>query len=218
LGRGAEKWSQYPELLQVAFSPTIVTEKRNSEVISLNPERALVVRLKQHSPAEQQTFEAIINQVKADYVEQISTQRLKAAGEKIVEAIQLGESPDQALKPYQVTWKTKADVSRRDQSMDRWIVDKAFMLGRAPLLAEPPKPVIAAFPLPSGDYGILSITKVILGTPNDADAKTKSMAEKNVIDSWMRAEFGLWAHMLASTASIQLMPIPTAFQQTSDSH
>jgi peptidyl-prolyl cis-trans isomerase D len=212
-GHGASIWSQYPEFLQVAFSPAIITEKRNSEVINLNPERALVVRLKQHAPAEQQTFDAVAEQVKADYVQQSSVQRLKVAAEQVVEAIQSGESPDRALKPYQVTWKTKADVFRRDQSMDRWIVDKAFMLGRAPLLAEPPKPVVGAFLLPSGDYGILSVTKVILGNSNDADVKTKSMAERNVLDSWTRAEFGLWAHALASKASIQLMPMPTALQQ-----
>ncbi len=213
-GRGAEKWSQYPELLQVAFSHDIITEKRNSEVINLTPERAVLVRLSQHSPAEQQTFDAVAEQVKIDYVQQVSAQQLKTAAKQVVNAIESGETPDQALKPYQVTWKQKTNVSRRDQTMDRWIVDKAFMLGRAPLLAEPPKPVVGAFLLPSGDYGILAVTKATLGTPGDADAKTKSVAQKNVIESWTRAEYGLWAHALASKASIKLSHIPTALQQT----
>lgn len=212
-GHGAEKWSQHPELLQVAFSPAIITEKRNSAVISLTPELAVVVRVNRHTPAEQQTFEAVADRVKADYIQQVSAQNLKTAAEQIVAEIQSGESPENALKPYQAAWKQKSGVSRRDQTMDRWIVDKAFMLGRAPLSVEPPKPVVAAFLLPSGDYGILSITKVILGDVSDADSKTKSMAEKNVIESWTRAEYGLWAHALASKASIRLMPIPAAFQQ-----
>jgi peptidyl-prolyl cis-trans isomerase D len=212
-GHGAEKWSQYPEFLQVAFSPLILSEKRNSEVINITPERALVVRVNHHALAEQQTFEAVADRVKADYVQQMSAQNSKAAAEKIVADIRAGESPEKALKPYSVTWKQKTDVSRRDQTMDRWIVDKAFMLGRAPLLAEPPKPVVDAFLLPSSDYGILSINKVMLGKVSEADAKTKSMAEKNVIESWTRAEYGLWAHHLISKANIRLMPIPATFQQ-----
>lgn len=215
-GHGVEKWSQYPEFLQVAFSPSIITEKRNSEVVSLTPDRALVMRLNHYAPAEQQTFEAVAERVKTDYLQQMSAQRLKAAAEEVVAAIKSGESPAVALKPYQGIWKQAANISRRDQKIDRWIVDKAFTLGRLPLLNEPPKPVVGAFLLPSGDYGILSVTKVALGDPSDVDAKTKTMAQKNVLESWTRSEFGLWAHTLASKANIRYMPMPVALQQIPD--
>jgi peptidyl-prolyl cis-trans isomerase D len=211
-GRGAEKWAQYPEFLKAAFSPMVVMEKRNSEVINITPERALVVRLKTYAPARQQAFEEIADQVKMDYIQAESTQSLKVAADKVKEAIQSGERPELALRPYQVTWKEKTALSRRDQSIDRWILEKAFMLGRAPLLVNPEKPVVGAFLLPSGDYGILAVNKVTLGNPRDVDAKMIKTTEKNIVDFWTRMEFALWAQALTSKASIQLMPIPPALQ------
>ncbi|MEY3182945.1 MAG: hypothetical protein RLZ35_930 [Pseudomonadota bacterium] len=215
-GQGAEKWAQYPEWMKVAFSPEIILEKRNSDVINLTPERAVVVRLNTHSPAEQQTFEMVQAQVKADYTKKMASEQIKAVADQVVLEIRSGENAQKTLKPYGITWKQQSDVSRRNQTMDRWIVEKAFMLGRAPLLSEPPQPVVGAFLLPSGDYGVLSVTKAVLGTMKEADAKTKALAEKNVVDAWTRVEYGLWAQSLIEKAKTRLMPVPGTLQQTTE--
>ena len=215
-GRGAEKWSDYPEFLQAAFSPAVVTEKRNSEVINLSPERAVVIRLKLHMPAEQLSYADVHETVRADFIRQETAQLLKKTAEDIKATIQSGITPKAAVKPYGLSWIEKEDVSRRDQSIDRWILEKGFMLGRAPLLQDPPKIPVETFMMPSGDTVVMTVAKVMLGDPRELDPKMTNTIKRNISDSWSRSEFGLWAQALIKNADIKLMPIPAELQHIPD--
>lgn len=153
-----------PKVVKAAFNPDVLVRGNNSDLIELNADTFLVIRVKQHLPASTKPYamvkESILHNLKTVAAQHAAQQQ----GNAMIEQIRSGKAQAKTLadsKDY--TWVEKADAGRFDSKFNSMILNTAFRLPR-------PKdnnlPTVAGITLPSGDYAIILVNKVSDGHPN----------------------------------------------------
>ena len=140
----------------IAFSPLVMEQGSNSDIIEISPDHAVVVRMNDYQPARPMPLEEV-----SARIEQII--KVQKGHEQTVEAalaakarLQGGEAVD-ALQADGVTINRYKDVARndREQINDPSVVREAFKLSK-----KGAEPAITRLDLFSGDVALLILDRV----------------------------------------------------------
>lgn len=140
-----------PELVKAAFSDTVLRQGLNSEVIELEPNHVVVIRMKEHHDAGTMP----LADVKADIAQRLMQDQANEAARAKAEALMAQVKAGAA--DVSLTIKTK--LARGAQDVDAAIVAKAFQMP-APSAA----PVLNTVSLASG-YAVVALDKVNAADP-----------------------------------------------------
>ncbi len=111
-----------PGVMSQAFSGDVLEEGYNSEVIELDNDRRLVLRVAEHREATTLPLVDVRDEVAAEVEREMRRDALRARADELVTALRDGESVD-------LDWQQAEEVSRQDsQGLSRGIVDAAFRL------------------------------------------------------------------------------------------
>ena len=117
-----------PAVLEVAFSSELIEEGLNSDIIELDDENIVVVRVVEHNPQRTQSLDEVREGIEAS----VKADKSKAAAESwasdIAQKVRAGESVDELLAAQSASWETATEVSRAGGSLARAVVDKLFSL------------------------------------------------------------------------------------------
>jgi peptidyl-prolyl cis-trans isomerase D len=102
----------YPQVMNVAFSPELVERGENSDVLSISDEKIMVVRVADHKPQRTKT----LDEVKASIVNQLTAEKTQQAAvdwaEQLKAKILAGESIEQLLAEKSLELKLVEDLPR----------------------------------------------------------------------------------------------------------
>jgi peptidyl-prolyl cis-trans isomerase D len=119
----------HSKIISAAFSTPVVKEAMNSEVIELDDQHVMVLRLTNHEEPQQRPLE----EVKDDIVETLRAQKQKEAAEKLGQDIlsALKENPDRqaVAAAHDLTW-SDAEWLTRNGSKQPNISRQVFRLGQ----------------------------------------------------------------------------------------
>lgn len=128
--RGGDGIASEDEVIQAAFSSPVLEERRNSEALELGANRHVVIRVREHQPAQAKPLDKVRDQVKA---------RLRA--EKLVELVaERGDELIQQVEEDDVRFGSLADregvslneygwITRRNrEEVPRAILQQAFTM------------------------------------------------------------------------------------------
>ncbi|QNI03108.1 SurA N-terminal domain-containing protein [Halomonas sp. SH5A2] len=111
-----------PGVMEQAFSNDVLEEGYNSEVIELDEDRRLVVRVAEHREQTQLPLDDVRDEVETAVHAQRQQERLQAQAEDMVERLQEGESIDRQ-------WLEANNVRRQDEvTASQLIVQAAFRM------------------------------------------------------------------------------------------
>jgi len=111
-----------PGVMSQAFSGDVLEEGFNSEVIELDNDRRLVLRVAEHREATTLPLAEVRDEVAAEVEREMRRDALRARADELVASLRDGESID-------LDWQQAEEVSRQDsQGLSRGIVDAAFRL------------------------------------------------------------------------------------------
>lgn len=111
-----------PGVMSQAFSADVLEEGYNSEVIELDNDRRLVLRVAEHREATTLPLVDVRDEVAAEGEREMRRDALRARADELVAALRDGDSVD-------LDWQQAEEVSRQDsQGLSRGIVDAAFRL------------------------------------------------------------------------------------------
>ncbi|MGM0926586.1 MAG: SurA N-terminal domain-containing protein [Pseudomonadota bacterium] len=111
-----------PGVMSQAFSGDVLEEGYNSEVIELDNDRRLVLRVAEHREATTLPLVDVRDEVAAEVESEMRRDALRVRADELVAALRDGESVD-------LDWQQAEEVSRQDsQGLSRGIVDAAFRL------------------------------------------------------------------------------------------
>lgn len=79
---GADEISSAPAVISAAYSPTVLEDGHNSDLIELSDEEVVVVHVNDHKPAAQQTFEEAKEAIASIVVQQKAIDELNAAAQQ----------------------------------------------------------------------------------------------------------------------------------------
>lgn len=151
-----------PTLRAAAFSPEVLQQGRNSELIDLGDNRAAVIRVAVHEAAADQPFEAVRAEVERRVVEQELARLMDADAAKLREALARAGAVDDALAALGAERGFAGEIKRVDQgAVDPAVRRTAFSVGRPG-----ETPLAESLRLANGDMAVVRVLEVKDGKPD----------------------------------------------------
>jgi peptidyl-prolyl cis-trans isomerase D len=157
------------KVFDAAFSPEVLEERGNSEVLDLGDDRAVVLRVKEHRPAERRK----LDEVRSEIVSTIQSEKAKAMteerGKALLKRLQDGEDRAKLAAAEKLEWKDVPDLGRRTDQVDPALRHSAFRLPRPAGTG----PSYGGVALDSGDYALIAVLGVADGDPGKLTDKER---------------------------------------------
>ena len=188
-----------PEVAKVAFSEEMLTKSRNSDLIKVDDEHYVVVRVVEHVASRSLALNEVQDKI-TNTLRQNSLQKQAAEfGDKLLAQLKAGDKPYAIAKAVDLEWHVAKDVERSDAKLDPMLVARAFALPKP----ASKQPVTVGFALSNGDYAVLSLRRV------KASAKAKEQQiqqqfQKQLAQAFAQKEFQLFELALIKNASISV--------------
>ncbi len=157
------------KVFDAAFSPEVLEEHGNSEVLDLGDEHAVVLRVKEHRPAERRK----LDEVRSEIVSAIQSEKAKAMteqrGKALQKRLQDGEDRTKLAAAEKLEWKDVPDLGRRTDQVDPALRHSAFRLPRPAATG----PSYGGVALGGGDYALIAVLGVTDGDPGKLSDKER---------------------------------------------
>ncbi|MBI4357340.1 MAG: SurA N-terminal domain-containing protein [Gammaproteobacteria bacterium] len=196
-----------PKLKQAAFSAPVLQEKINSEVIEIEPEHVVVLRIKEHKPSTLKPYD----EVKSKIAEELTLQQKSKFAEEFTKTVvqQLNQTAitDHALlenkvgemgKHLSIEWKKQLNEGRFDAHLAPPIRTAVFDLP-----APQYKRVFRSVPLESGDQAIVAILHDTLPLVKEISTAERDQYRQLLEASWGRTGYALFIQDFKSKAKIK---------------
>jgi peptidyl-prolyl cis-trans isomerase D len=169
---GGGEFGQEPSVIQAAFSDDVLERRQNSPLVTVGEDRALVLRVTDHKPAEPRPFETVSAQIR----EQLRTERMREAaaaqGAFALARLQKGEPWASVTGALHLGAVGKRYMGRQDGVAPAAIVRAAFNAS-TPEISEA-KPYFGGVTTDDGNYAVYAITQV-----RNADPSKEAAAERD---------------------------------------
>jgi hypothetical protein len=188
-----------PAVLKAAFSAEVLHEGYNSDVITIDGQSQVVVRLKDRIPASYQPIEKVKDVIQAKLQNQLKQQATKKLGEQIQQRMLQGESVNVVTQQYSLTEEKFSSIAADDKTVDPTILNYVFSLPH-PALNESS---ISGTQLPSGDFVIVITKKVNLGDPQKVSAEEKTAISQRLKKTIGDIDYHYYVNSLMNKADIE---------------
>lgn len=176
-----------PQVLEAAFSAEVLVNHNNSELIELEGDQAVVLRVTEHVPASaiplDQVRERIVTRLRFDRAREDTGKR----GAALLAQLRAGADASQLAGNEGLEWRISNDVLRDDPGVNRAVLRAAFSAGR-PANATP---VYEGVSMGSGDYALVAVMDVAEPAPEsfskeDLDAVREELVRLKAVSGWSR--------------------------------
>jgi peptidyl-prolyl cis-trans isomerase D len=150
-GIGAE-----PGVMDAAFGPDVLLDGNNSRLIEITPNHHVVVRVREHRPQEQKSFETVASAVREVLAREKATALAEARAKEAVDMLASGSLTRYVADQLGLTWQVVPEIGRNQMGMDSEINEAAFKLPRP----EEGNKSVGYKVLSDGDAAIVSVTNV----------------------------------------------------------
>jgi len=174
------------KVLDVAFSDLVLQDNLNSDVIELNDNEALVLRLNTYQKANIKPLTEVQTKIETILVAQKATEKAQSMIEALLVQFKAGNDITEQLTKHYVSFTAKENVARYSADLDQSITREAF------ILPYPTQGTISAstVALSNGDLALVEVQAVkvndSIASPQLAQQQTSQLAQlayKSYVDS-----------------------------------
>lgn len=200
---GGELGSE-PAVIEAVFSPEVLEQRRNSSLIPLGEDRAVVVRVTNHKPAEPRPLAEVRDQIEAQLRQQAAREAAEARGAEILERLRKGESWEQVAQALKIAPIEPRFVGRQDSVAPRAVVRAAFEVPATKIA--PNAPQFGGVATDDGNYAVYALTQVRNGDPATETPDAKKARSTNAARQMGNEEFAAYLAEAVRTADIDKNP------------
>lgn len=166
-----------PKVLEAAFSDLVLQDNMNSDIIELNDNEALVLRLNAHQEANVKPLVEVEAQIKTILIAQKATEKAESTIKELLVQFKAGNDITEQLTKNYVSFTTKEKVARYSADLDQSITREAFVL------PHPSEGTISAstVALSNGDLALVEVQAVnvsdAVANPQLAQQQTSQLAQ-----------------------------------------
>jgi len=198
LNKGGKDITANQKVRDAAFNSDVLNSQNNSDVIQVDPDMAIVLRIKSHLPAALLPQESVQQQI----VEQLKIKKVEenalAAASLLRQKLQKGYSPDQIKHEYpSFSWVSAGWIGRYSTKVDSAILDAAF---RMPKPQKDLNKLFVTVRIPTG-YAVLTVKNVRDGNIKSNSSQYEVFADQ-VQNSEGALEYKLYEQSLIANAKI----------------
>lgn len=184
-------------LLQIVFDQDFRDEGLNSELIDLEDNQAIVVRVNEYQEAAIKPLAEVTEQIKTDLTAQLAQASAQQFAESIIAKLNNQQPIDAEIAEKGVAFSTDVTFNRFTREFDYQLIQALYKLPK-PQEGEISRQSVA---LTNGNYAVLELSKVIEETLQDeqALAQIESLLTRSMSDS----TYQLLIAQLTADASIK---------------
>lgn len=191
--------AQFKKVRDVAFSNDVLNLQNNSDVLQLNPETIVVIRVKSHIASALLPLNSISKQIEEKLKTAEAEQLAQQFAKDIIAKLQAGQSPQMIASENKLTWKQTGFIGRYATKVDFAVLDLAF---RLPKITNQQKPVYGLTRLPNG-YAIVMVKGIKQGAVSDK--KQNAIFAEQVQNSEGLLEYELYKQSQMHHAKIKII-------------
>jgi len=188
-----------PAVLNAAFAEDVLAGN-NSEPLEMGDDNVIVLRMKEHKPAEAKPLEdvneVIIERLLADATQNIAREK----GEAVLNKLKAGSAQSDVASESKLSWSTAESISRDAGQIQRSVVNALFAMPQP--LADKPNYVGVA--LPNGDYTVIAFSAVTEFDPLTADSANRKTAKRQLEASMAESLLSALRADLRQTADVEI--------------
>ncbi|MFQ3288935.1 MAG: peptidyl-prolyl cis-trans isomerase D, partial [Alteromonadaceae bacterium] len=149
-----------PQVIDAIFSDLVLNDNVNSDVIEVNDNLAIVVRLSEYQAAQVKPLAEVSEQIETALIAEKSTSKALVTAEQLLSEFKAGNDISQALIAVKSSFVAKVALARFGGDIDQSIIKEAFVL------PHPSEGNISAstVTLSNGDLALLELQNVIEGS------------------------------------------------------
>ena len=164
-----------PKVITAAFSPEVLRERNNSEVLELTPDHYLVLRVKDHAEAAPRPLEEVKASIVAAIKQRRATEQLNEQAQSLIEQVREGGDFAKLAGQQGFAVRTVEKSTRNNGSVAPQLMDAVFALPKTE------RNPVDSLPLDNGDIAVLQLESITEGA---ADSLSPAQREALV------AQFG----------------------------
>lgn len=168
-------------LLDAAFSDDVLDAGHNSDVIELDQNTWVVLRVREHYPTEVLPLPAVQEQIVAAIVETRAREAVEAAAVEAVSALRAGSGIEELAVESGYEWQVELGADRRNPILPQTLLASAFRLA-------PPEADASVFDYVMTGNGDALVYEVARVTPGALDALPE--AEQTALQQMVGGEYG----------------------------
>lgn len=196
---GGEGIGSHPQVMEAALKDDVLNGGNNSQVIEIDPDHVVVVRVLEHKPAKQLELDKVRDAILNNLRQEAARKEARKQGEALAVRLESGTALAAIASELQLQVNDAGFVRRNDSKHDRDIVAVAFKVPRA----EGGKVTTAGASLPNGDYLLLQIEAVRDGDVAGIGAAQREEFQRNLNQLYGGLESTALLEQLKSKADIK---------------
>jgi len=200
--KGGKDLAANTKIREVAFDNNVLNLQNNSDVIQLDPESAIVLRLKSHVPAAVLSLNSVRNQIEDKLRAVAIEDKLSGLANEIKNKLLTERStPDQISSDYHLQWVNAGFIGRHATQMDQAILDSAFEM---PIPRNGKKATYAVTKVANG-FAVISLTAIKPGNIDVSKEQYQAFADQ-IQGSEGTLEYELYKDSLIRKSKIVMEP------------
>ncbi|MBT81862.1 MAG: peptidylprolyl isomerase [Alteromonadaceae bacterium] len=185
-----------PQVVSDVFSPELIEEQVNSDLIELDARTVMVVRVNEHEAQRTKSLDEVKESITASLRSEKAQQAAQDWTEAQLAQLESGNDIADSLSARSLDWENVENVNRGDQQLPRNLLDTLFTL--AP--AEGKSRRVAL--LGSGDVALIELTAV--HAPEAADDATVSAIRQRLAQANSQSTYAAFVKALRDEADVTL--------------
>ena len=185
-----------PAVTAAIFSPDVLEDKMNSEVIEVGDEHVVLVRVKEHIPAATKPLADVSEQIRSRLVSQKASDLAKEKATTLYAEIEAGKSLNDLVTEQGLELRQEAALTRQAYTVSPAIVQHAFKM------AHPTDtPVVEKVELNNGDAAIVALKAVTNAT---VEGEIEAQLKQNITMAQVNKNYMVFIDALKANAELNL--------------
>jgi peptidyl-prolyl cis-trans isomerase D len=197
---GTDELTANAKVREISFSNEVLNQGNNSDVITLNPETIVVLRIDTHHPATLIPLEAVQNKIIQQLKNLAASKQTAELALEIVKKIKEGLPLAKATQDYNLHWNKAGFVGRHSDKIDSAILDAAFSLPQP----SSGKGYVVSAKMPNG-YVLIILDGVRDGNLSDTDKNQYKVFAEQVQNSQGLLEYELYKQSEIMRAQVSIL-------------
>ena len=187
-------------VMAAAFSDEVLLEENNSELLELENDRYMVLRVLDHLPA----FKTSMGEVRDEIVTRLKFEqardRTREKGETILEQLRQGKSKEDLAQEFSLEWITAQGVNQDDESVNRAVLRSAFRAG----VPENDQAIFDGTSLGTGDYAVIIVHSVSKADSDEIETEELDVVRGQLLQARAASAWAGFNESLQAEADITI--------------
>jgi len=197
--QGGQGLTAEAAILEAAFSEEVLTDGNSSDVIELSDNRVVVLRVTENKPSHVKALADVASQIAQDLKAQASRDALQALAADLSERLKQGADFETLAKEKGLEWQVSLNTRRNDLKVDNALGRFVFELPQPGQ-----NPEIGGVFLTGGDYAVVSLNKVTVGSADRITAVQKQQMIQSLSRASGQTEYAAFEAFVKADADIRI--------------